>query len=62
MNWAIFQNFSKKILEKSGDFPHNLAQNWADWYKSGSLFLEKLVFCMGLLSNFAAARPYLNQT
>ena len=51
MNGLTFQNFSKfepilaclkskKILEKSGD----LAQNWADWYINGSLFLEKWVF------------------
>ena len=39
-NWLKF----KKILEKSGDFDQNLAQNWTSWYMNGSLFLEKLVF------------------
>ena len=39
-NWLKFQ----KILEKSGDFAQNLAQNWSDWYMNGSLFIEKLVF------------------
>ena len=57
-NWLKF----KKILEKSGDFAQNLAQNWADWYMNGSLFLEKFGICMGLLSNFTAAHPYQNQT
>ena len=33
----------KKLLEKSGDFAQNLAQNWVDWYMKWSLFLEKLV-------------------
>ena len=40
----------------------NLAQNWAVCYMNGLLFLEKIGICMGLLSNFAAARPYQNQT
>ena len=40
LNWLKF----KKILEKSGDFAQNLAQNWSGWYMNGSLFLEKLVF------------------
>ena len=52
MNGSIFENFPKfkpglnlgKILEKSGDFAQDLAQNWADLYINGSLFLEKLVF------------------
>ena len=52
----------KKILEKSDDFAENLAQNWADWYKNGSLFSWKIGICMGLLSNFAAACPYQNQS
>ena len=39
-NWLKF----KKILEKIGNFDQNLAQNWADWYMNGLLFLEKLVF------------------
>ena len=39
-NWLKF----KKILEKIGNFVQNLAQNWADWYMNGLLFLEKLVF------------------
>ena len=46
MNGSIFQNFPKFepiILEKSGDFAQNLAQNWADWYMNGSLFVEKMV-------------------
>ena len=36
MNGSIFQNYPKfepklaKILEKSGDFVQNLAQNWTD--------------------------------
>ena len=34
----------KKILEKICNFVQNLAQNWADWYMNGLLFLEKLVF------------------
>ena len=38
-NWLKFN-----ILEKSDDFAQNLAQNWADWYMNGSLFLQKLVF------------------
>ena len=38
-NWLKF----KKILEKIGSFVQNLAQNWADWYMNGLLFLEKLV-------------------
>ena len=52
--WVDFSKFSKigaKIgsnlrtyLKKSGDFAQNLAQNWADWYMNGSLFLENLVF------------------
>ena len=38
--WANLKKFGKNrvILLK------NLAQNWADWYKNGPLFLEKLVF------------------
>ena len=39
-NWLKF----KKILEKIGNFVQNLAQNWADWFMNGLLFLEKLVF------------------
>ena len=39
-NWLKF----KKILRKIGSFVQNLAQNWADWYMNGLLFLEKLVF------------------
>ena len=39
-NWLKF----KKILETIGNFVQNLAQNWADWYMNGLLFLEKLVF------------------
>ena len=44
--WVIFQNFAKfePKLEKIGNFVQNLAQNWADWYMNGLLFLEKLVF------------------
>ena len=53
-NWLKF----KKILEKLGDS----AQNWADWYMNGSLFLENFGICIGLLSNSAAAHPYWNQT
>ena len=50
---VVFQNLAKfepklakfkKILEKIGNFVQNLAQNWADWYTNGLLFLEKLVF------------------
>ena len=52
----------KKTLEKSGAFARNLTQSWTVWYMNGSLILEKLVFSTGLLSNFAAARPYQNQT
>ena len=55
MNGSIFQNLAnlnlsqnwlkfKKILEKIGNFVQNLAQNWANWYMNGLLFLEKLVF------------------
>ena len=46
-NWLNFN----KILEKSGDFAQNLAQNWTDWFMNGSLFffVEKLVFVLGLL-------------
>ena len=50
MNGSIFQTLSqnwlkfKNILEKIGNFVQNLAQNWADWYMNGLLFLEKLVF------------------
>ena len=39
-NWLKF----KKIWGKIGNFVQNLAQNWADWYMNGLLFLEKLVF------------------
>ena len=35
-NWLKF----KKILEKIGNIVQNLAQNWADWYMNGLLFLE----------------------
>ena len=42
-NWLKF----KKILEKIGNFVQNLAQNWANWYMNGLLFLEKLVFVPG---------------
>ena len=35
-NWLKF----KKILEKVGNFVQNLAQNWADWYMNGLLFLK----------------------
>ena len=31
-------------LRKIGYFVQNLAQNWADWYMNGLLFLEKLEF------------------
>ena len=41
-NWLKF----KKILEKIGNFVQNLAQNWANWYMNGLLFLEKLVFVL----------------
>ena len=46
MNGSIFQNWLKfkKILEKIGNFVQNLAQNWANWYVNGLLFLVKLVF------------------
>ena len=50
MNGSICQNLSqnwfklKNILEKSGDFAQILVQNWANWYKNRSLFLEKFVF------------------
>ena len=48
INGSIFNSFPnffkfKKILEKSGDFAQNLAQNWPDQNMNGSLFLEKLV-------------------
>ena len=43
--FKVFPEFKNiQILEKSGDFTQNLAQNWADWYMNrSSLFLEKLV-------------------
>ena len=41
-NWLRLK--FKKILEKIVNFVQNLAQNWADWYMNGLLFLEKLVF------------------
>ena len=44
------------FCEKSGNCAQHLAQNCADWYMNGSLS------CMGLLSNFAAAHSYQNQT
>ena len=42
---SLSQSWLKfKILETTGDFAKNLAQNWSDWYMNGSLILEKLVF------------------
>ena len=50
MNGLSFQNFPifeqnwlkfKKTLEKSGNFPQNLAQNWANWYMKWVTFLDK---------------------
>ena len=66
--YKIWPNFSQnwlkfmKILEKIGNFVQNLAQNRADWYMNGLLFLERNGICMGLLSNSVAAHPYQNQT
>ena len=56
-NWPKF----KKILEKIGNFVQNLAQNWANWYMNGLLFLEKLVFVYGSTFKFVAApKPNLS--
>ena len=44
---AIFLIYSiiwAKIWKKNCNCVQNLAQNWADWYMNGLLFLEKLVF------------------
>ena len=57
-NWLKF----KKILEKVGIFVQNLAQNWANWYINGLLFLEKLVFVWVYFQILVAAHPYQNQT
>ena len=69
--WVHFSKFSqtwlkfKKILEKSGDFAQSLAQNWADWYINGSLFLlEKLVYLHGstfkFCGNMSLLKPNLS--
>ena len=47
MSHVIFPIYSiiwAKIWKKNCHFVQNLAQNWADWYMNGLLFLEKLVF------------------
>ena len=57
-----FPNFEPKLAQTSENFAQCLAQNWPDWYMNGSLFLEKIGICMGLLSNFMAGHSYQNQT
>ena len=42
--WAKIGSNLRKFWKKIGNFVKNLAQNWADWYMNGLLFLEKLVF------------------
>ena len=46
-----------------GDFAQNLAQNWADWYMNGTLFLEKLIglYLWVKAFKFRAARPLPNR-
>ena len=56
--WAKIGSNLRKFWKKSSDFAQNLVQNWSNWYMNGSLFLEKLVFVRGLLSNSAVAHPY----
>ena len=56
--WAKFG----KILEKLGKFAQDLAQNCADWYMNGLLFLEELVFLYGSTFKFVMAPLYQNQT
>ena len=53
MNGSIFQK-----LRKVGNFAENLVQLWADWYEWVTFFFKIGIF-MGVLSNFAAARPYI---
>ena len=63
MNGSIFKigsnlrKFRKKLVILFKIWPKIAA----DWYINGLLFLEKLVFVMGLLSNSVAAHPYQNQ-
>ena len=42
--FKIWPNLSQNWLKFKTIFVQNLAQNWADWYMNGLLFLEKLVF------------------
>ena len=42
--FKIWPNLSQNWLKFKKIFVQNLAQNRADWYMNGLLFLEKLVF------------------
>ena len=46
MGWffKILPNLSQNWLKFKKIIVQNLAQNWADWFMNGLLFLEKLVF------------------
>ena len=60
-NWLKF----KKIFEKSGDFAQNLGKFGPKLCRlvyKWVTFSWKIGICMGLLSNFAAAHPYQNQS
>ena len=59
--WAKIGSNLRKFLEEIDNFVQNLAQNWADWYMNGLLFLEKLVF-VWINFQIAVAYPYQNQT
>ena len=48
INFQDFPNL-RKSEKNQVNFGQNLAQNQADWYMNGSLFLQKLVFVWVLL-------------
>ena len=71
MNGWFFQSFPnlsqkwlkfKKILENQTILLKILPKIGLMGMMNGSLFFVKIGICMGLLSNFAGAEPYQNQT
>ena len=58
--FKIFPIGSNLRKIKSGYFAQNLAQNPADWYMNGSLFLKKFIYVWVYFQ--ISWRPYQNQT
>ena len=60
MNGSIISKFFQIGVKIGSNF--RKIKRWAEWHMNDSLFLEKLIGKMGLLSNFMEAYPYQNQT